>query len=82
MAELGPGPVDEIRSEVHQDPRPHHRTVPTGHLIKKSFRKTIVKQARVRVSARHPMEVPLAERRSGEDTRRRASAIGDKNKKY
>jgi hypothetical protein len=76
LAELGPGPVEEIHREVHQDPRPHHRAVPPGHLTKKSFSKN-VRQARVRDSARHPTEVPLAELRSDEDTRRRASVIGE-----
>jgi hypothetical protein len=31
----------------------------------------------VRISARHPMEAPLAERRREEDSRRRASANGE-----
>jgi hypothetical protein len=35
-------------------------------------RRLAVRQARVRISARHPMEAPLAERRRDEDSRRRA----------
>jgi hypothetical protein len=34
-------------------------------------RRLAVRQARVRISARHPMETPLAERRRDEDSRRR-----------
>jgi hypothetical protein len=37
-------------------------------------RRLAVMQARVRISARHPMEAPYAERRRDEDSRRRASA--------
>ncbi len=40
-------------------------------------RRLAVRQARVRVSARHPMEAPFAERRRDEDSRRRASANGE-----
>jgi hypothetical protein len=40
-------------------------------------RRLAVRQARVRISARHPMEAPLAERRRDEDSRRRASANGE-----
>jgi hypothetical protein len=36
-----------------------------------------VRQARDRISAQHPMEAPLAERRRDEDSRRRASANGE-----
>ncbi len=39
-----------------------------------------VRQARVRFSARHPEEASLAERRSDEDTRRRASENGEGRK--
>ena len=41
------------------------------------FRFFAVRQARVRISARHPMEAPFAERRRDEDSRRRASANGE-----
>ncbi len=40
-------------------------------------RRLAVRQARVRFSARHPMEVSLAERRSDKDTRRQAPANGE-----
>ncbi len=40
-------------------------------------RRLAERQARVRISARHPMEAPLAERRRDEDSRRRASANGE-----
>jgi hypothetical protein len=40
-------------------------------------RRLAVRQARVRISSRHPMEAPLAERRRDEDSRRRASANGE-----
>ncbi len=40
-------------------------------------RRLAVRQARVRISARHPIEAPLAERRRDEDSRRRASANGE-----
>jgi hypothetical protein len=38
------------------------------------MRRLTVRQARVRISARHPMEAPLAERRRDEVSRRRTSA--------
>jgi hypothetical protein len=56
--------------------RMRHGSVGCG-MAQLVVRRLAVRQARVRISARHPMEAPLAERRRDEDSRSRASANGE-----